>query len=308
MSSTVLICESEEPTANNTQQQPVSVELAESEMKATMATQFRIHSLCVVKNEADVIAHCLREASRWSDRIYVLDNGSTDGTWEIVRSCANSQIIPWKQDQCRFREGLRADLFNAFRHDAAPGDWWCRLDADEFYADDPRQFLADVGGLEHVVWAVAIEYYLTDRDVESLDFGEAIDQLLQRLQFYSASKSEARFFRHRRRLVWDGNCAWPRHMGLVHSRRIRYRHYKYRTPEQVQRRLDTRRKVIEQGGDFWWADQAPDWRQAVVKADALCRDDGSGQFMIDENLLPRHLESPVRRLAKTVLNACGLLP
>lgn len=32
---------------------------------------FRIHSICVDKNEADIIEQCLKEASKWSDYIYV---------------------------------------------------------------------------------------------------------------------------------------------------------------------------------------------------------------------------------------------
>jgi glycosyltransferase involved in cell wall biosynthesis len=48
----------------------------------------KIFAIMVVKNEVDIIAHTLRAASEWCDQIYVLDNGSDDGTWEVVEQMA----------------------------------------------------------------------------------------------------------------------------------------------------------------------------------------------------------------------------
>ena len=47
-----------------------------------------IHALSLIKNEADVIGQSLAAAAAWADCIYVYDNGSDDGTWEIVRELA----------------------------------------------------------------------------------------------------------------------------------------------------------------------------------------------------------------------------
>ncbi len=44
----------------------------------------QIHSICLVKNEADIIEQTLKAGIDWSDFIYVFDNGSSDGTWEKV--------------------------------------------------------------------------------------------------------------------------------------------------------------------------------------------------------------------------------
>lgn len=48
----------------------------------------RIYSLCLVKDEADIIEYTLSRAAEWSHRIFVMDNGSTDGTWELVQRLA----------------------------------------------------------------------------------------------------------------------------------------------------------------------------------------------------------------------------
>jgi len=190
-----------------------------------MSKDFKIHSICVVKNEADIVQYALQEASKWSDQIYVYDNGSTDGTWEIILNIQNEKIIPWKQDPKPFRESLRGEVFNAFKDRANEGDWWCRLDADEFYIHSPKDFLANVSS-SHVVWGIAVEYYLNQNDTNSLDFTQAIEQLLPEIRLYKAENSEARFFRHRSHLIWQINNAWPNHMGLVHPERILYKHYK----------------------------------------------------------------------------------
>ena len=80
-----------------------------------MSSDFKIHAICVVKNEVDIIAACLRSAEQWADRIIVYDNKSDDGTWEVVKGLANARIIPWKQDGKVFQESIRAEVFNNFK-------------------------------------------------------------------------------------------------------------------------------------------------------------------------------------------------
>src|SRR5277367_5352236 len=83
-----------------------------SGLQKRMKDDFKIHCIALCKNEADVIGACLREAVQWADFIYVYDGGSTDGTWEVVRSLNHPRIIPWKQDGKVFKEGLQAEVFN----------------------------------------------------------------------------------------------------------------------------------------------------------------------------------------------------
>jgi len=273
-----------------------------------MRRDFKIFSICVVKNEADVIGHSLNEAAKWSDRIFVFDNGSTDRTWELVQSMASNVVVPWKQDGRAFTDALRAEVFAQFRHEARDGDWWCRLDADEFYFADPHEFLADVPKRHHVVWGLAVEYYLTRNDVDRLDFTVPIERLLPEIHHYRAINSEARFFRYRRRLAWPTeNASWPRHMGIVHPRRIPFRHYQYRTPEQIRRRLATRREAVERGTVMYWSEQDSNWESALADPDT-CRRSENGSFLADEMRLPRHIEPPHRRLLKAALHGTGIWP
>src|SRR3954453_10629796 len=150
----------------------------------------KIRSICLIKNEADVVEECLTEAARWSDRIYVYDGASTDGTWEKVQAMKSDRIIPWKTDGCGFREGLRAEVFNAFREECEEGDWWCQLNADEFYVQDVRKFLDAVPKSDHVVWGLNIQYYLTPEDVAGEAFTGEFPRDRPRIRYYKAACAE----------------------------------------------------------------------------------------------------------------------
>lgn len=273
----------------------------------------RIHGLTLVKNEADVIAQSLVAAVAWADLVYVYDNGSEDGTWDIVRDLAatHPEITPYKQEARPFGQFLRRELFETYRENAAPGDWWCILDADEFYIDDPRRFLAEVPERFGEVWSASFEYYFTDVDAARYeqDPGAYADgvPVEQKCRYYLCNWSEPRFFRDTARLVWQAG-AWPERLGPPYPRRIRLKHFQYRSPQQIQRRIDTRREALA-GGAFLH-EMLPDWRRAVLDprnadlaasdptnaprtwrdrvldASLLVEDRGGGDYVIEEAALP----------------------
>lgn len=145
----------------------------------------------------------IEDALRWIDQIIVYDNTSTDRTWEIVQEWAsrNARVIAWKQHRQHFRDGLRAEIFKAFRHEAKDGDWWCcRLDCDEFYYDDPRTFLKIVSPQHSDVWGLHFLYYLIESDLKNLDFSKPFHDLRPFIRNYKTDSTERRFFHHRTRL------------------------------------------------------------------------------------------------------------
>jgi hypothetical protein len=272
----------------------------------------KLHGLMLVKNEGDFLSRSLRHDLGQFDHIYVFDNGSTDDTWDQVKALGEEfpgRIVPWKSEDKPFRDELRGEIFNEFRDRAAEGDWWCRLDGDEIYADDPRTFLAGVPKSHHVVWSIHFQYYFSDRDVarweaDPEEAAKPLPDFADLPRSYQSNAGEARFFRHRDGLKWEG--AWPRHMGLVHPRRIRLKHYQYRSPSQIQRRLTTRREAAERGYRTFGHSLEEDWREKVVDAAGFHQDDLSGRLVVDWDLLPRHLEKPHVRLVKRIMHGLGV--
>jgi glycosyltransferase involved in cell wall biosynthesis len=255
--------------------------------------RLKIFGMSLVKNEADVIAESIADASRWIDTIFVFDNGSTDGTWEIVKDIAikNDKVIPFKQDDCVFERHLRRDIFMEYKHLASDGDWWCILDSDEFYPSYVREFLEKIPPAYQIVWGAMLQYRLTDVDVARYDSDPSLYssdvQLKERVRYYINSWSEARFFRYDRNLKWGEKNTLP-NLGAVYPRRIPIRHYQHRSPEQLQRRIDVRKMTIASGSTTFNHERNRDanWRQRVHRAEEMDYDRLDGSFEIREDRMP----------------------
>jgi glycosyltransferase involved in cell wall biosynthesis len=271
----------------------------------------KLHGIMVTKNEADVIDYTLRSAAQWADRVYVLDTGSTDDTWARVQEQARRfpAIVPFKSENLSFNDWRRGEVFNAFRHEAGPDSWWCRLDSDEIYLDDPRAFLAAVPRRHHVVWSAHFQYYFTREDLARCpptpQERPTIDET-NRPRYYLNNASEPRFFRHRAGLQWTQG-AWPRHLGVVHPRRIRVRHFQYRSPQQIQLRLNTRHLAAKAGYAFRHNPETH-WEEKLRNAADLHLDDGRSPLQLDEAAMPHHLEPRGQRWLKLLLHGAGIWP
>lgn len=243
----------------------------------------KIFGICLVKNEADIIEYCLEEASKWATKIFVYDNGSEDETWEIVQDIAkhNSIVIPFKQEALPFRDNLRAKVFNNYKHLAKNGDWWCfRMDSDEFYIDDPRIFLSKVSSRYHVVCKASYDYRLTFEDIDEYEFKDSCPHDAIQLKYYNPLiYTEKRFFRHRNRLVWREKDSFPIHMGLIAPQLIKLKHLQYRSPNQIQSRLDKKKIATKSGFQFFKKHDSEDhWKEVLEYRKNLIKENGSWQY------------------------------
>jgi glycosyltransferase involved in cell wall biosynthesis len=270
-----------------------------------------IFCLCLVRDEADIIGHTLDAALRWARAIFVCDNGSTDGTWDVLQDYAkrHPQVVLVEREYGLYSHALWGKLANNFLEDAKEGDWWCRLDADEIYIDDPRRFLAHVAACDQVVFSASVHYYFTEIDLAKYEQNPASysEQWKPgRLRYYLTNWSEERFVRHVPGVEWQDG--WPSGFWQMWSapKRIRLQHFQYRSPPQIQRRLETRltnndgffvheRKAVwvprglrEQDliGPRQTITNQELWRTRIVRADALDYDHCNGQFRINSGLLP----------------------
>lgn len=274
----------------------------------------KIHALCIVKNESDIISQTLINAAKWCDFIYCFDNGSTDGTWETILELSkqHKQIISYKQEDCPFRDSLRNEIFNFYRTNIVEDDWVCRLDADEIYIDDPRIFLSKISKKYQVVVSATLHYYLTEKDVENYELNPSLyaDKIPieKKCYYYINNWSEVRFFKYRSNLNWYAENEWPTNLlGDAYPIRIRLKNFQYRSPQQIQKRLETRRKLLTEGifpheaQSNWKAmvlniASAPcntskdavnhTWKDRVMESAELYYDSNDGKYVLRNDLMP----------------------
>jgi glycosyltransferase involved in cell wall biosynthesis len=271
----------------------------------------KVYAICLVKNEIDVVEYCLRSASRWAEKIIVYDNGSTDGTWELVQELAvqNPTIIAWKQDGKPFYEGLRGEAFQAFRHLAQEGDWWCfRLDADEIYPEDPRPQLQATSDIYHVVAKKSVDYVLTPDDIKEHDFSQLLPVNFDNIRHYLPKPyTEVRFFRHRNRLQWEAGRDMPKHIGIVSPEKILVLHYQYRSIPQLIKRIKTRFAARQNGFVNWEFADNPDWQNILFNPTVVEYDRKDGQLLLQDSP-PKRMHKLHTYLIKRVLHGLKILP
>lgn len=263
----------------------------------------KIFGIMLVKNESDIIETCLSELVQWLDKVFILDNGSDDGSWDIIQRMAkeNPRVVPWKQDFSPFRRSFRAEIFNRFKHEAGPDDWWYIADSDEFFLDDPHDFLSRVPKNRHVVFKKSLDYFITVNDDSARAFSGVFANDRDKIKYLQEiCWTEIRLFRHRESLSWPNDRDKPLRMGLHYEKPILIQHYQFRSPNQMQKRLDDRNKIIrdKQGKPFKHVTEK-NWQELLRDPSALLFDDGS----IDYDALPmkrEFLEKPLLRFAKII--------
>jgi glycosyltransferase involved in cell wall biosynthesis len=207
----------------------------------------KLYAICLVKDEDDIIAQTLTYAARHCDRIFVLDNGSTDATWDIVKDVAKDQprIVPFEQTFRPYHDGLRALVYNEVHQELSDDDWWMILDSDEFMAEDPKA-LIEMARCDRadIVRSWQIQFYFTEKDLEVWQAGrDSRDKpIFQRRHYYLINWQEPRLFRNQTKPSWDVtvNNGTPNGLKRVWHRRILNRHYQFRDPEQIEKRLRLR--------------------------------------------------------------------
>jgi len=219
----------------------------------------KLLAICLVKDEADVIAQCLRHAAEFCHKIYVLDNGSTDGSWQIVQALAkeNSVIVPYCQTTEPFSNSLRNRIYNEFHELFDEQDWWLILDADEFLVKPPQQAIAQAKQEQaDIIEAWQAQFYFTD-----LEYGQWQKQqedlklpILERRCYYQINWKEPRLFRNNPDESWSMNShkRVPDCLKKVAKNKVINRHYQYRDPIQMAKRFSLRQGL---SSDFSHAQQ-----------------------------------------------------
>jgi glycosyltransferase involved in cell wall biosynthesis len=236
-----------------------------------------VYGLGLVKNEADVIEESARHALTFCERIYYLDNGSTDGTWEILQRLAREpggRVVAMGREDVPFHDGLRALIYDEVHHALGPDDWWLQLDADEFLEVDPRRAIANAMALgKNRIRTWQAQFAFTDSELDDWDAGREDRSLpiRARRRWYRADWRESRLWRNDPTRKWGtGSSTHPIWADRPTPFALVNRHYQFRDPVQMQHRIDDRRGVFPHV-------TSESWRQDVRSAREMRNLDHDGQ-------------------------------
>ena len=201
----------------------------------------KLNAICIIKNEVDMISDTLDYALTFCDTIYVFDNASTDGSWEVIcaKVAIDSRIVIVAHTDEIYRNQFRNRVYNMFNHTFLTSDWWYILDADEMLIEDPRPMLIKAMQQKKNqmrVWQA--QFYFTDKDLAVYDNEDKSLPVSQRRLYYRINWREPRFFKNSPNQKWSENISGkvpPFCNALFHPSPI-CRHYQQRTPEQIKTR------------------------------------------------------------------------
>ena len=241
----------------------------------------KFHVLLPVRDEADIIGESLRHLLTWADAVYVFDTGSVDATWDAVQEFAakEKRIVPLKKDPVFFSETrLRGWLFHRARKQMRDGDWFLRVDADEFHYVLPPEFVKTrMRKHETVAYHQYYDFRLTRSEAERLEEGtETMEDrkrpIEERRRWFTPSLySEPRLCRYRETMQWPPTVSFPYNAGFVARERLPIRHYPHRDPLQLQRRCQIRAVIMadKENRSNWsrpelhhWAES--EWRKLIT--------------------------------------------
>jgi glycosyltransferase involved in cell wall biosynthesis len=234
-------------------------------------------ALLPVRDEADIVEQCLEHALQWADVAYIFDTGSVDNTWEIVQDYAARQkrIVPMRKEPVFFSEPrLRSYLFHIARKNMRDGDWFLRVDADEFHHVMPPEFVKNcMQKHETLAYHQYYDFCLLQSEVDAWNRGEETLQdrqrpIEERRRYYTISTySEPRLCRYRSTMQWPATVSFPFNAGYVAHERLPIRHYPHRDPVQLERRCRLRAIMMadEENRANWTRPELHQWTEREWK-------------------------------------------
>jgi glycosyltransferase involved in cell wall biosynthesis len=281
------------------------------------------YCLLPARDEADIIGQCLEALLTWADGVFVFDTGSVDPTWEIVQDFAarDKRVVPLRKDPVYFSETrLRGWIFHQARAKMKTGDWFLRVDADEFHHIPPPEFVkTHLRPHETIVYHQYYNFQLTESEVRAWEEGRETladrkRPIAERRHAFTPSLySEPRLCRYRDTMRWTPQTGFPYNAGYLAVERLPIRHYPHRDPVQLERRCRLRAVMMadKENRSNWtqpelhhWAEQ--EWRKFVTPDNAPDLRFWKPGDALPEYDFTSHLASPPMRVLQRFMHSACL--
>lgn len=199
-----------------------------------------IAAIGMVKDEADIVGRTLEHlASQGVDTVYLLDNGSTDGTSEILVDAVEPlwrrglSLVVIDDPEVAYEQASKMTLLAQTAHGMG-ARWVVPFDVDELWHGDGetlRELLTRVDtGRPMVVEAALTNYWHTPGDpgghpFDAMRWHDPVPQELGKVAFTADPAAVLHMGNHG--VDHPGRARTMRFSGLA------IRHYPYRSPEQM---------------------------------------------------------------------------
>ncbi|UCF56292.1 MAG: glycosyltransferase family 2 protein [Deltaproteobacteria bacterium] len=200
-----------------------------------------LFGVCFAKNEEDIIADSVTHAADFCDKVFVVDNASTDRTWEIVKGLKLANLVTVCSKDFVFRDYLRLRFMDTKKEELGLDNWWYIFDADEFLVDDPFDTIIQAEEERADCIAVEVINFLITRG----EFRDAQESLHQetwhaRKHYVLYESGPVKFFKNTKYVDYNICDFMPFGITKECSQRLLMKHYPYRSLAQLKNRVYTR--------------------------------------------------------------------
>ena len=201
----------------------------------------KLFSVCFVKNEDDIIAESVTHAARFCDKVFVIDNASTDRTWDIVNGLDLDNLLPVCSKEFVFRDYLRLRFMETRKEELGVDNWWYMFDADEFLLEEPAAAIAQAEAEGADCIAVGVINFLLTKDEVQRPQSEGKGKTWRDRRWYVLYESgPVKLFKNTRYVDYGICDNIPFGLLKEYSRRLPLKHYPHRSIAQLEKRIQVR--------------------------------------------------------------------